>query len=29
VVLYLPKLLLPESVGCFKAPGGAGYICPN
>ena len=29
VVLYLPKLLLPESVGCFKAPGGSGYICPN
>lgn len=29
VVLYLPKLLLPESVGCFKAPGGTGYICPN
>jgi tripartite ATP-independent transporter DctM subunit len=29
VVLYLPKLLLPESVGCFKNPSGAGYICPN
>lgn len=28
VVLWLPKQLLPESVGCFKAPGGAGYICP-
>jgi tripartite ATP-independent transporter DctM subunit len=28
VVLYLPKLLLPESVGCFKSPTGAGYICP-
>jgi C4-dicarboxylate transporter, DctM subunit len=28
VVLYLPKLLLPESVGCFKSPSGAGYICP-
>ncbi len=28
VVLYLPKLLLPESVGCFKNPSGIGYICP-
>jgi TRAP-type C4-dicarboxylate transport system permease large subunit len=28
VVLYLPKLLLPESVGCFLSPTGAGYICP-
>ena len=28
VVLYLPKLLLPESVGCFKSPTGGGYICP-
>jgi C4-dicarboxylate transporter DctM subunit len=28
VVLYLPKLLLPESVGCFKSPSGTGYICP-
>jgi len=28
VILYLPKTLFPESVGCFKAPGGAGYICP-
>ena len=27
-VLWLPKTLFPESVGCFKAPGGAGYICP-
>lgn len=29
VVLYLPKLLLPESVGCFKNPSGTGYICPR
>jgi TRAP-type C4-dicarboxylate transport system permease large subunit len=29
VVLYLPKMLLPESVGCFKSPTGAGYICPQ
>jgi len=28
VVLWLPKQLLPESVGCFKAPGGTNYICP-
>jgi len=28
VVLWLPKHVLPESVGCFKNPGGAGYICP-
>jgi C4-dicarboxylate transporter, DctM subunit len=28
IVLYLPKLFLPESVGCFKSPTGAGYICP-
>ena len=29
VVLCLPKLLLPESVGCFKSPSGTGYICPK
>jgi hypothetical protein len=29
IVLYLPKLLLPESVGCFKSPSGSGYICPQ
>jgi len=29
VVLYLPKWLLPESVGCFKSPTGVGYICPS
>jgi TRAP-type C4-dicarboxylate transport system permease large subunit len=28
VVLWLPKTVFPESVGCFKAPGGSGYICP-
>ena len=28
VILWLPKTLFPESVGCFRAPGGAGYICP-
>ena len=29
IVLWLPKHLLPESVGCFKAPGGTGYVCPS
>src|SRR5438477_4446269 len=28
-VLWLPKQLLPESVGCFKSPTGVGYICPQ
>jgi TRAP-type C4-dicarboxylate transport system permease large subunit len=28
VILWLPKHVLPESVGCFKSPGGTGYICP-
>jgi len=28
VVLWLPRHMFPESVGCFKAPGGVGYICP-
>jgi tripartite ATP-independent transporter DctM subunit len=28
VVLWLPKTLLPQSVGCFPNPNGAGYICP-
>src|ERR687884_956722 len=29
VVLWIPKTLLPESVGCFKSPSGTGYICPQ
>jgi TRAP-type C4-dicarboxylate transport system permease large subunit len=29
VVLWLPKTVFPESVGCFKAPSGIGYICPE
>ena len=29
IVLWLPKMLLPESVGCFKNPAGTGYICPQ
>jgi tripartite ATP-independent transporter DctM subunit len=28
VVLWLPKHFLPQSVGCFPNPSGAGYICP-
>lgn len=28
VVLWLPRQFLPESVGCFRNPSGAGYICP-
>src|SRR5438067_8152042 len=28
VVLWIPKHVLPESVGCFKNPSGTGYICP-
>jgi len=28
VVLWLPKYFLPQSVGCFPNPTGAGYICP-
>jgi hypothetical protein len=29
VVLWLPKQVIPESVGCFKSPAGTGYICPQ
>ncbi|HWU38863.1 MAG TPA: SLC13 family permease, partial [Candidatus Acidoferrum sp.] len=29
VVLFLPRLLLPQSVGCFANPSGPGYICPS
>jgi len=28
VVLWLPRLLMPTSVGCFPNPSGAGFICP-
>jgi tripartite ATP-independent transporter DctM subunit len=28
IVLWLPKHVLPQSVGCFKNPSGTGYICP-
>ena len=28
VILWLPRMVFPESVGCFHAPGGHGYICP-
>src|SRR5436309_2808915 len=29
VVLWLRKQLLPQSVGCFPNPSGAGWICPK
>ena len=29
VVLWLPKHVIPESVGCFRSPAGTGYICPH
>ena len=29
VVLWIPKHVLPQSVGCFHNPSGAGFICPN
>ena len=29
VVLWLPKHVLPQSVGCFPRPGGTGFICPQ
>jgi C4-dicarboxylate transporter, DctM subunit len=28
VILWLPRMVLPQSVGCFPNPSGAGYICP-
>jgi C4-dicarboxylate transporter, DctM subunit len=28
VVLWLPRLVIPQSVGCFPNPSGTGYICP-
>jgi len=28
IVLWLPKHVLPASVGCFHNPSGEGYICP-
>jgi len=28
LILWLPKTVFPESVGCFKSPSGTGYICP-
>jgi tripartite ATP-independent transporter DctM subunit len=29
VVLWLPKTVMPQAVGCFKNPSGSGYICPS
>ena len=28
VVLWLPKHVIPSSVGCFPNPNGTGYLCP-
>lgn len=28
VVLYLPKLMMPQTVGCFPDPNGTGFLCP-
>jgi len=28
-ILWLPKQVMPQSVGCFLNPSGAGYICPS
>ena len=28
-VLWLPRHVFPESIGCFKSPTGLGYICPS
>src|SRR5579871_241484 len=28
-VLWLPKQVMPQAVGCFKNPSGTGYICPS
>jgi C4-dicarboxylate transporter, DctM subunit len=29
VVLWIPKHVLPASVGCFQNPSGTGLICPH
>lgn len=29
VVLWLPKQVIPQSVGCFKSPSGTGWTCPK
>jgi TRAP-type C4-dicarboxylate transport system permease large subunit len=29
LILWLPKHLFPESVGCFKGADGVHYICPG
>jgi TRAP-type C4-dicarboxylate transport system permease large subunit len=28
-ILWLPKQVMPQSVGCFVNPNGPGYICPS
>jgi C4-dicarboxylate transporter DctM subunit len=29
VVLWLPRLVIPQSVGCFPDPNGTGLLCPG
>jgi C4-dicarboxylate transporter DctM subunit len=29
VTLWLPRLLIPQSVGCLPNPNGSGWICPH
>ncbi len=29
VVLWIPKHVMPQAVGCFPNPSGTGYICPG
>ena len=28
IVLWLPRQVLPQAVGCFPNPSGSGYLCP-
>jgi C4-dicarboxylate transporter, DctM subunit len=28
LVLWLPRIIIPQSVGCFPNPSGVGYLCP-
>ena len=28
-ILWLPKQVMPQAVGCFQNPTAPGYICPS
>ena len=28
IVLWLPRKVLPQSIGCFASPSGGGIVCP-